>query len=74
MTDMLVELRYLRRALVATKPHIPQPKDDPRLARVRFTPQPHTLEVAATDRYTMALALVSVCEYAGDATTLAAAQ
>ena len=32
MTDMLVELRDLRRALVATKPHIPQPKDDPRLA------------------------------------------
>ncbi len=67
MTDMLVELRDLRRALVATKPHIPQPKDDPRLARVRFTPQPHTLEVTATDRYTMALALVSVGEYAGDA-------
>lgn len=63
MTSFTVELIDLRRALAAITPHVPSPKDSLQLARVRLTPFAHTLEVTATDRYTMGLALVSVLGY-----------
>lgn len=63
MTSFSVELRDLRRALAAVMPHVPSVKDSTQLSRVRLTPFAHTLELTATDRYTMALALVSIEEY-----------
>lgn len=63
MTAMVVELNDLRHALAAVMPHVPSPKHDERLARVRLTPQSQNVELTATDRYTMGLALVSVLEY-----------
>lgn len=63
MTSMLVDLRDLRDALAAVRPHVSPAKHSAVLSRVRLTPQSHNLEVSATDRYTMALAIVSVLEY-----------
>ena len=67
MTSLVVDLRDFRQALAAVMPHVASPKDFPSMARVRLTPQPQNLELTASDRYTMALALVSVWEYADDA-------
>lgn len=67
MTSFSVELRDFRRALAAVMPHVPAVKDSIQLSRVRLTPFAHTLELTATDRSTMALALVSIEEYYDDA-------
>lgn len=63
MTSFTVGLRDLRQALAAVMPHVPSVKDSTQLSRVRLTPFAHTLELTATDRYTAALALVSIEEY-----------
>lgn len=65
MTSMLVDLRDLRDALAAVRPHAAQAKHSAVLSSVRLTPQSHNVEVSATDRYTMALAIVSVLDYDG---------
>lgn len=71
MTSMLVDLRDLRDALAAVRPHAAQAKHSAVLSSVRLTPQSHNVEVSATDRYTMALAIVSVLDYDGaDATPI----
>lgn len=56
-----VELKDLRRALVAVLPHAIS--DLPSLARVRFWPGPVNLMVAGTDSMTMGLAIVSIDDY-----------
>ncbi len=66
MTSVLVEVQDLRDALLAVLPHVPAPKDDPRLAWVRLRVFAQTLEVSATDRHTAALALVSVLDHGDD--------
>lgn len=63
MTSFTVDLRDLRAALLSVLPHVPSAKDEPRLARVRLTPFAHTCEVTATDRYSAALALVSIVDW-----------
>lgn len=65
MTTLVVDLADLRAALRAVKTHIPTAKAEPRLARARFTPFAQNVEISATDRYTIALALVSVVDYEG---------
>jgi ribosomal protein S25 len=73
MTAVTVDLRDLRSALAAVMPHVASMRHAPSLARVRITPQSQNLELSATDRYTIGLALVSIWEHDdsdGDATVI----
>ena len=65
MSSLVVDLADLRAALQAVIAHVSRDKDDPLLRRVRLTPFGVNVEVAATDRSTIGLALVSLLESDG---------
>ncbi|MEV6449596.1 hypothetical protein, partial [Amycolatopsis sp. NPDC051716] len=60
MTSLTVGTADLRQALTAVLPHAGVDKDLPEYNRVRFTIDREHVTVAATDRITMALAIVSI--------------
>lgn len=62
-----VDLSDMRAALVSVAPHMSLAKKEFRLKRVRLAPFGMNLEVSATDRYTLGLALVSIWESDGEA-------
>ncbi|WP_459349166.1 DNA translocase FtsK [Cellulomonas olei] len=70
MSSLVVDLADLRAALQAVIPHASRDKDDPFLRRVRLTPYGVNVEVSATDRSTIGLALVSLIESDGDGDVL----
>lgn len=66
MSSLIVDLADLRAALQAVIPHASRDKDDPFLRRVRLTPFGVNVEVSATDRSTIGLAVVSLLESDGE--------
>jgi len=66
MSTLTVDLADLRAGLTAVLPHASTSRKDDRLKRVRLTPFGQNVELTATDRYTAALALVSIWESDGD--------
>ncbi|MDF2847101.1 MAG: translocase FtsK [Oerskovia sp.] len=65
-----MDLADLRAALQSVIPHASRDKDDPFLRRVRLTPFGVNVEVSATDRSTIALAVVSLLESDGEGEVL----
>lgn len=66
MTSFVVDLADLRAALQAVTPHASKDKEDPRMRRVRLMPFGVNLEVGASDRFTIGLALVSLWDSDGE--------
>lgn len=60
LIDITVGTTDLRNALASVLPHTPQPKDWAEMARVRVSIDRENATLAATDRYTAGLAIVSV--------------
>lgn len=59
-TTLVVGTADLRQALTAVRPHASTDSETPDLKRIRLTVGPQNLTVSATDRFTAALAIVSV--------------
>jgi hypothetical protein len=66
VTSFVVDLSDLRAALQAVTPHASKDKEDPRMRRVRLMPFGVNLEVGASDRQTIGLALVSLWDSDGE--------
>lgn len=64
--DLTVSTRRFRGALIAVLPHVSTDKDDMFLTRVRVYVSPDHLVVAATDRFTAAMAWVPVDASTGE--------
>lgn len=62
MSSFTIDLRDLRQALTAVVPHTSTSKASPMLHFVRLLPGPQNLEVTATDRSSLALAIVSILD------------
>lgn len=60
MSRFVVDVVDLREGIGAVLPHVSSNKKDDRLRRMRLTPFGQNLEITATDRYTVGLALVSL--------------
>lgn len=67
MPTFTVEVEDLRAAFTAVLPHVSSDKKNHQLRRVRLTPFGQNLEISATDRYTVALGMVSIWESDGEA-------
>jgi|GEM_PF-4342807 len=65
MLTFLVKTPDLRAGLQAVIPHAADPKSDAELACIHFTATDHNLYLTASNRYTLALAVVSMWEVEG---------
>lgn len=70
MSLVTVECGDLRAALLSVLPHVADDQGPEQLQRIHLVPGGVNVEVSATDRYTAALALVSVWESDGDCDVL----
>lgn len=66
MSSITVATADFRRALIAAGPHAAKDPEDSTCHRVRLAVGPENLTVAATNRYSAGLALVSVEEHDGE--------
>lgn len=62
MSSFTIDLRDLRQALTAVLPHTSSSKVLPALQFLRLMPGPQNLEVSATDRSSLAFAIVSILD------------
>jgi len=70
VTQFTVDVVDLRQGIAAVLPHVSTDKHEDRLRRLRLTPFGQNLEITATDRYTVGLAIVSMWDADEDATVI----